>query len=57
MLHNGDLVIQMNPETHQIIFGIVEKKDAKPIVFDLDSGTIQNAQFPAPPPPPGPMPV
>jgi hypothetical protein len=51
MLHNGDLVIKMDPESHQIIFSIAEKEDANPIVFDLDTGTILNAQFPAAPPP------
>jgi hypothetical protein len=52
MLHNGDVVIQIDAENHQIIFAISEDKKATPIVFDLEQGLILNANFPEPPPPP-----
>jgi hypothetical protein len=45
-LHMGDMVVQLDPEHHQIIFAIVEDKKAAPIVFDLNKGIIYNAQFP-----------
>jgi hypothetical protein len=45
-LHNGDLVVQLDPEHHQIILAITEDKTAAPIVFDLKKGIIYNAQFP-----------
>jgi hypothetical protein len=45
MLRNGGVVVQMNPESKQIIFAI-EEANFPPIVFDLKTGTIMNAQFP-----------
>jgi hypothetical protein len=45
MLRNGGVVVQMNPESKQIIFAI-EEGHFPPIVFDLKTGTIMNAQFP-----------
>jgi hypothetical protein len=47
-LHNGDLVIQLDPENAQIIFGALENKKINPIVFDLKKGIIYNASFPQP---------
>jgi hypothetical protein len=45
MVKNGDLVIQLDPENMQVIFGVLETKDIKPIVFDLRNGIIYNASF------------
>jgi hypothetical protein len=43
---NGGLYIQLLPEGKQIVFGVEGEKKSQPIVFDLSSGTIVNAQFP-----------
>jgi hypothetical protein len=43
---NGGLFIQLLPDSKQIAFGIDDDKKHPPIVFDLNSGTIINAQFP-----------
>jgi hypothetical protein len=40
------MIVQMNAESKQIIFAI-EEGHFPPIVFDLKSGTIMNAQFSA----------
>jgi hypothetical protein len=45
-LHVGDLVIQLDPEKRQIIFGVLEAKNVNPIIFDLNNGLIYNAAFP-----------
>jgi hypothetical protein len=45
-LHNGDLVIQLDPEKGQVIFGALESKNINPIIFDLKKGIIYNASFP-----------
>jgi hypothetical protein len=46
MLHDGDMYIQMLPESHQIVFTVMEDKKINPIVFDLNKGLIYNASFP-----------
>jgi hypothetical protein len=43
---NGGLYIQLIPEGKQIVFGIEGEKKVPPIVFDLHTGMILNAQFP-----------
>jgi hypothetical protein len=43
-LQNGDIVIQLDPENHQVIFAVAES-DLPPIAFDLNTGTIINAKF------------
>jgi hypothetical protein len=48
---NGAIEILLNPEANQIVFNIAEKKDYKPIAFDLNTGYIINAQFPPAPAP------
>jgi hypothetical protein len=45
-LKNGGLFIQLLPDTKQIAFGVDGDKRYPPIVFDLSTGTIMNAQFP-----------
>jgi hypothetical protein len=45
---NGDLVIQLDAEHGQIIFGALESKTINPMIFDLKSGIIHNAAFPPP---------
>jgi hypothetical protein len=47
-LHNGDLIIQLDPEQGQIIFGSSESKTIIPMIFDLKKGIIYNAMFPQP---------
>jgi hypothetical protein len=42
---NGDLMIQLDPESKQISFSIMEDNNHKPIVFDLANGVIYNARF------------
>jgi hypothetical protein len=48
-LKNGKIYIQLLPDSSQIVFGLEGEKKIEPIVFDLASGTIINAQFPAAP--------
>jgi hypothetical protein len=45
MLHEGDMVIQFLPESHQIVFSVLEDKKINPIIFDLNKGLIYNASF------------
>ena len=50
MVKNGHIFIQLNPESKQIYFGIEgDTKKHPPIAFDLQTGTIINASFPAAP--------
>jgi hypothetical protein len=49
---HGAVEIILNPEANQIVFNVAEKKDYKPIAFDLNTGYIINAQFPPEPAPP-----
>jgi hypothetical protein len=45
---NGDIVIQLSPESKQIIFAIDgQTHKYPPIAFDLKTGMIVNASFPA----------
>jgi hypothetical protein len=48
-LRNGKMFIQLLPESNQIAFGVEGDKKIPPIVFDLKTGTIINAQFPQAP--------
>jgi hypothetical protein len=45
-LHNGDLVVQLDPQNGQVIIGSLENKKINPIIFDLKKGLIYNAAFP-----------
>jgi hypothetical protein len=41
-LHNGHISILINPEHHTVTMQIDEKKDSKPIIFNLANNTISN---------------
>jgi hypothetical protein len=48
MVKNGNIIIQLSPENKQIYFAIEgETEKHPPIAFDLQTGTIINASFPA----------
>jgi hypothetical protein len=45
-LKSGGLFVQLLPETKQVVFGVEGDKKVQPVVIDLKSGLILNAQFP-----------
>jgi hypothetical protein len=51
MLHNGNLVIQLDSQNNQIIFANTNDKKSHTIALDLKNGYILGASFPPPPPP------
>jgi hypothetical protein len=53
-LKNGDLMIQLDPDTRQIIFSVEEDNTITPIIIDLKNHIIRNASLEVAPPDVGP---